>query len=48
MKPLFIYAISILYALQGVQLLMDRQLWPAVLVFVYALAGIPLIMMVQR
>lgn len=48
MKPIFIYAVSVLYALQGVQLLFDKQPWPAALVFLYALAGIPLIMMTQH
>lgn len=48
MKPLFIYAISALYAAQAVQLFWDRQPWPALLVLCYSLAGIPLIMMTQR
>lgn len=48
MKPLFIYAISVLYAMQGVQLALDKQWWPAFLVVCYAVAGIPLIMMTQR
>ena len=48
MKPFFIYAVSLLYAAQAVQLYRDGQFWPGALCFVYALAGVPLIMMVQR
>ena len=48
MKPFFIYAISIMYAVQSAQLFADRQPWPAILCLLYGLAGIPLIMMTQR
>jgi hypothetical protein len=48
MKPLFIYAISILYACQAVQLFLDKQMWVGALCLIYGLAGIPLIMMTQR
>lgn len=48
MKPVFIYAVSLLYGAQSIQLFLDRQTWPAILCLLYGLAGIPLIMMTQR
>lgn len=48
MKPLFIYVISVLYGIQSVQLMMDKQYWPGLLVALYGLAGIPLIKMTQH
>lgn len=48
MKPFYIYAITCLYSAQSVQLFLDGQRWPAALCLCYALAGVPLIFMVQH
>lgn len=48
MKPIFIYAISMLYGFQAWQLFWDKQYWVGALCILYGLAGIPLIMMTQR
>ena len=48
MKPIFIYAISVLYACQWAQCWMDKQWAAGFLVLCYALAGIPLIYMTQH
>lgn len=44
----FIYAVSTLYALQAVQYWAHGKYAPAALVFLYALAGIPLILMTRN
>lgn len=47
MNAIFIYAISVLYALQGVLYLYKGQPWMGMLTICYAIAGIPLIMMTK-
>lgn len=48
MSPsIFIYIISILYGAQAVYYFMNGNPWQGVLVFIYGIAGIPLIMMAK-
>lgn len=48
MTPWMIYAVSVLYFAQTIQLWLNRQWAPGFLTLTYALAGIPLILMVQK